>query len=50
MHEVKKMTIYCDCKTCLYNEDGFCNAEKINISGFECTTATGFDDPEGDAE
>lgn len=44
------MTIYCDCKTCTYNEDGFCNAEKINISNFECTTATGFDDPEGDAK
>lgn len=38
------MTIYCDCETCLYNENGFCNAEKITISSnLEYVTATGYD-------
>lgn len=37
------MTIYCDCTSCLYNEEGFCDAEKVEISDFVCYTATGFD-------
>lgn len=44
------MTIYCDSETCLYNENGFCNAEKLTIIGMECTLATGFDATESDAE
>lgn len=44
------MTIYCDSESCLYNEGGFCNAEKLTIIGMECTLATGFDNKEAKDE